>query len=340
MVRQALRDGIGRVAGAPALLAGVYLATLLMAVPLALALHGTIEAHLGASVAADRAAEGVHWAWWEEFQAQAEGLERTFAPSIIGFAAPLANLSALADGNGPPAALLALVALYLAVWSFLIGGILDRLARCRRVTAAEFFSACGAHFFRFCRLAVVAGLTYWALFGLLHGWLFDDLYGAATRDVTVERTAFLIRVALYLLFAAVLLPVNMLFDYVKIRTVVEDRRSVIGALLAAGRFVRRRPGATLGLYLLAGLLFVLVLAAYAAVVPDAQGGGARVWLTLIVGQAYIAARLAVKLVFYAAQTAYFQSQLAHAGYVAAPLPVWPDSPAAEAITASAPREAS
>ena len=41
----------------------------------------------------------------------------TFAPSIIGFAAPLANLSALADGNGPPAALLALVALYLAVWS-------------------------------------------------------------------------------------------------------------------------------------------------------------------------------------------------------------------------------
>ena len=138
MVRQALRDGIGRVAGAPALLAGVYLATLLLAAPLALALHGTIESHLGASVAADRVAEGVHWSWWEEFQAQAEGIERTFAPSIIGFAAPLANLSALADGNGPPAGLLALVALYLAVWSFLIGGILDRLARCRRVTAAEF----------------------------------------------------------------------------------------------------------------------------------------------------------------------------------------------------------
>ena len=340
MVRQAFRDGIGRVAGAPALLAGVYLATLLAAVPLALALHGSIESHLGASVAAERAAEGVHWAWWEEFQAQAEGIEQTFAPSIIGFAAPLANLSALADGDGPPAALVALPVLYIAVWSFLIGGILDRLARGRRVTAAGFFAACGVHFFRFCRLAVVAGAAYWALFGVLHGWLFDDLYGAATRDVTVERTAFLIRIALYLAFAAVLLPVNMLFDYVKIRIVVEDRRSVIGALLAAGRFVRRRPAATLGLYLLAGLLFLLVLAAYAALAPGASGGGAWVWLTLIVGQAYIAARLAVKLVFYAAQTAYFQSQLAHAGYVAAPRPAWPDSPAAEAITASAPREAS
>ena len=83
-----------------------------------------------------------------------------------------------------------------------------------------------------------------------------------------------------------------------------------------------------------------MLAVYAAVVPGADGGGARVWLTLVVGQAYIVARLAVKLVFDAAQTAYFQSQLAHAGYVAAPRPAWPDSPAAEAITASAPREAS
>lgn len=340
MVRRALGEGIGRVAAAPALVGGVYLTTLLLAAPLALALHGSIESHLGASVAADQVAEGVHWSWWEEFQAQAEGIERTFAPSIIGFAAPLSNLSGLLDGNGPPAALLALVALYLAVWSFLLGGILDRLARNRRVTAAEFCSACGRYFFRFCRLAVVAGLAYWALFGVLHGWLLDDLYDAATRDITVERTALLIRAALYLLFAAALLPLNLLLDYVKIRIVVEDRRSVVGAVLAAGRFVRRRPGATLSLYLLAGMLFLGVLAVYAAAAPGADGGGVRVWLTLIVGQAYIAARLMVKLVFYAAQTAYFQSQLAHAGYVAAAPPAWPDSPAAEAITASAPREAS
>ena len=340
MVRQALRDGIGRVAGAPALVGGVYLTTLLLAAPLALVLHGAIESHLGASVAAERVAEGADWPWWEEFRAQAEGIESTFTPSIIGFAAPLANLSALADGSGPPAPLLALLALYFAVWTFLSGGILDRLARNRRVTAAEFFAACGMHFFRFCRLAAVAAVAYWLLFGVLHGWLFDDLYGAVTRDVTVERTALLIRVALYLLLATAVLPVNLLLDYARIRTVVEDRRSVIGAVLAAARFVRRRPGATLGLYLLTSLLLLGALAVYAVVAPGADGGGGWVWLTLLVGQAYIAARLAVKLVFLAAQTAYFQSQLAHAGYVAAAAPAWPDSPAAEAITASAPREAS
>ena len=39
----------------------------------------------------------------------------------------------------------------------------------------------------------------------------------------------------------------------------------------------------------------------------------------------------VRLQFMASQTSLFQSRLAHAGYVARPLPRWPDSPAADAI---------
>jgi hypothetical protein len=39
----------------------------------------------------------------------------------------------------------------------------------------------------------------------------------------------------------------------------------------------------------------------------------------------------VRLQFAASQTALFQGRLAHAGYVARPIPAWPDSPAAEAI---------
>lgn len=326
-------DGIGRVLRAPVVLAGVYLTTLLLAAPLTVALHEALAAHLGASVAAEQAAGGVHWEWWEEFQAQARGFERTFTPSILGFGAVLSNLSAFVDGDRPSGALAAAVAFHLAAWTFLAGGILDRLARRRRVASGAFFAACGTFFFRFLRLAAVAGLVYWLLFDLLHGWLFDDLYAWATRDVTVERTAFGMRLAAYALFGAVVLPVNMLFDYAKIRAVVEDRRSMVGALLAAGRFVRRRPVSTAGLYLLNAGLFGLVLAGYAA--WDLRAGtaeGAPLWTALLAGQAYVLARVAAKLVFYASQIAWFQSQLAHAGYVAAPLPEPPDSPAAEAIT--------
>lgn len=327
----ALLDGCRRVADAPAVVAGAWLTTLLAAAPFAAALHGEIADHLGASVAGERMAAGVDRVWWDEFSADAGGLGKTFTPTVIGFAAPLSNLSAFLDGEGPPLALVTAVVGYLAVWTFLAGGMLDRLARARRVAGPAFFAACGAHFFRFCRLAAIAGLIYWALFDLLHDWLFDDLYAAAVRDVTVERTGFLWRLGAYALFGAVLLPVSLVFDYARIRTVVEDRRSAIGALLAAWRFVRRRPGATAGLYALNAGLFLLVLLGYAAVAPSA---GAPTWAALLAGQAYVAARAGAKLIFYASQTAYFQSQLAHAGYVAAPLPARPESPAAEAITGS------
>ena len=328
---QSLFDGLRRVVRAPAIVGGVYLITLLPAVPLALALQDAIASHLGSSVSAEGMAQGVDWGWWEEFQASAHGIERTFTPSVIGFGGVLGNLSRFLDGDELHGTLLAVVVFYLTLWVFLVGGILDRLARQRRVTSSGFFSACGTYFFRFSRLAVLAGLTYWLLVGPLHGWLFDDVYTALTDDLTVERTAFAVRLALYAVFGTLLVVVNLLFDYAKIRAVVEDRRSMIGALLAAARFVYRRPAATAGLYLLNVLLFTLVLAVYAALSPGTGTGGASIWTAFVIGQAYVIARLFAKLVFYASQTAYFQRQLAHADYVATPQPVWPESPAAEAI---------
>ncbi len=317
---------------APALLIGVYLVTLLATVPPMLALHEAITEHLGSSIAADTLASGVNRTWWEEFGAQAEGIEETFTPSVIGFAAVLSNLSAFVDNTPMPGAIAGIVAMYLVVWAFLAGGVLDRLARQRQVRSVGFFSACGVYFFRFIRLGVIAGLTYWVLLGPIHEWLFDDLYSMATRDLTVERTAFLVRIALYALLGVPLLLVNLVLDYAKIRAVVEDRRSMVGALLASVRFVRRHLGATVGLYLLNTGLFLVVLVVYAQAAPGAGSTGPSMWMGFLIGQSYVLARLFTKLVFYASQTVFFQSQLAHAGYVAAPERVWPESPTAEAIS--------
>jgi hypothetical protein len=51
----------------------------------------------------------------------------------------------------------------------------------------------------------------------------------------------------------------------------------------------------------------------------------------VIGQVYLAARLFLRLTLAASQISLFQSSLAHAAYTAAPVPVWPESPAAEAI---------
>lgn len=327
----AFAEGWRRVRRAPAVIAGLWLATLLTAAPAAIVLRASLADHLGASLAAETAASGVNFDWWNEYLAQASGLGHTFAPSILGFAAVLRNVSAAADGGSLPGIVALIVAVHLGLSLFLLGGVLDRLARDRRVGAAGFFAACGVYFFRFLRLAVPAGLAYLVLFRQLHPWLLEDLYSWWTRDLTVERSAFVIRAALYVAFALCLAAVNLVVDYAKIRMVVEDRRSAIGALAGALRFVRRHPARAAGVYLLNTLAFVAVLAAYFFVAPGASGVAGSVVATLFIGQFYIAARLVVRLAFAASQIALFQGSLAHAGYVARPAPRWPDSPAIDAL---------
>lgn len=329
-------DGLRRVATAPMLLLGVYGLTLAAALPMGFVLHESITTHLGASTVAASLAEGFDAGWWGEYQQAARGIGQTLVPEVIGFAAVLSNVSTVADGELPSGAVAGLAVVYLAAWAFLAGGIIDRLARQRRVASAGFFAACGVYFWRFARLAVLVGAVYWLLFAVVHPWLFGDLYTAMTRDATVERSAAVVRFSLYGLFGLLLLAVTLVFDYAKIRAVVEDRRSMIGAVVASLRFVRRRPAAVIGLYVLNVLLFAAVLVAYAGSAPGAGTTGAAVWLGFAVGQAYVAARLFTKLVFYASQTAYFQRELAHARYVARPQPQWPASPMAEAIGAPPP----
>ena len=323
----AFTEGLGRVRRAPWVVVGLWLSTLVVALPAALVLHGLLAGHLGDSLVADTAARGANYDWWNEFLVQASGIGQTFVPAIIGFAAVLDNLSRLADNRSLAPALAGLVGTQIVLSMFLAGGVLERLARDRALGPAAFFSACGVWFVRFLRLGVVAALVYWLLFARLHPWLFETVYPLATHDLTVERTAFAVRVALYLVFTALVCGVNILFDYAKIRAVVEDRRSMLGALAAGARFVVRHPAKTLALYAMNVGVYLLVVGIYYLVAPGASAGV----LAFALGQLYIVLRVMVRLQFAASQAALFQQKLAHAGYVARPLPAWPDSPAAEAI---------
>lgn len=323
----AFKSGIRRVNGVPFVLAGVFVVTFLVALPLGLVLRQMIGDSLGASAAAEAAASGVNYTWWQQFSEQAAGVARTFSPAIIGAGAVLDNVSSMLDNRPHALAVAGAGAAYVIAWMFLAGGILDRYARNRRTRSFGFFAACGGYFFRLLRLGIAAGLVYLVLFSWLHPLLFGGVYQALAVDLTVEWKAFLLRAALYLLFGVILCLCTLVFDYAKVRAVVEDRRSMVGALLAAARFIWRRPG-VVGLYLLDGCCFVFLVALYAVVAPGAR---MPVWWTLLVGQVYVLARLWVKLLFFASEVAFFQGALAHAEYAAAPFPTWPDSPAAEAI---------
>ena len=327
----AWRDGIRRVNSAPALVAGVWALTLLVTLPMAAAMRGMLAQHLGASLAADTAASGVNYDWMQEFADQAAGLGVTFKPTIIGFGAVLDNLSAFLDNVSRPVVIVGAASVYLLLWVFVAGGIIDRYARDRPTHATGFFTASGVFFFRFLRLAAVQWIVYAAIFGWVHSALFDQLYPSLIHDLTVERTAFAVRVGLYILFGALVAACVTVFDYAKVRAIVEDRRSMLSAVVEGMRFVGRNAAAAATVFGLNFALFVAIVGIYAVVVPPMGGTGVPMWIAAMIGQLYLVARLWLKLVFWASETALFQSRLAHVGYVNRPEPTWPESPQAEAI---------
>lgn len=324
----AFLEGWRRVLRAPALTIGILAATFIFALPMALVLKDAVQRHLGRSLEADTVASGWNPVWAGEFQAQASGVARTFTHEILGFGGTMATVSNLFDNVSLTREMRIAVALYIALWIFLSGGVLDRLARGRPVRVASFFATCGVFFLRFLRLAVVIGAAYWALFTWLHPMLFDVVYNRFTTDMTAERDAIVLRGALYLLFAMALMLVSLVSDFAKVRAVVEDRHSMLGALGASLRFIRRRFFRVAGLYLLNVLALLVILRLWLQVAPPAS---AAPWLALLIGQAYLLVRIWARLAFMASEAVYFQGELAHAGYTAAPEPIWPDSPAAEAI---------
>ena len=315
-----LRDGLRRVLRAPVILTGVTLLAAATAAPLNLLLQ-TEPPHPG-----DTASYGWTIDWMRRCAAPAMQVDRSTDTIVTGCAAVVALApGAPSDRSAQTFVIGYLLAGGLLLWTFLSGGVLDRYARDRPTRTTGFFSACGWNSARLLRLLCLSALTHGLLFTLVHHWIFSDLYSLATSDGAAITQAVVVRTVLYLVFGCLVAAVGLVFDYARVRAVVEDRRSAIGALLAAWRFVRRRPAACAGLYVVNGIIFGAALS-----VTRIAPSEASVWL-LSVTLACLALRVAGRLYFYAVETAYFQSQLAHAGYVAAPAPVWPESPSAEAL---------
>lgn len=216
----------------------------------------------------------------------------------------------------------------LLAWLFLSGGILDRMARARPIRTAAFFAACGVHAVRFLRLGLLLAPFYWVLFGWLYPYLFGTLWTRWTHEFTTVREGIEIRAPFYALVIFVLVLLHLVGAYAKVRTVVEDRRSMIGAAGAAVRFVRRRP------FRVTGLLFMNVFT---------MGALVRLWYSaapvasdstvyaFFVTHVFVVLFTWARVAWLASEAVFFQGELAHATYTAAPIPIWPDSPAAEAL---------
>jgi hypothetical protein len=301
--------GLARVLSSPMLVLWLWLFNLVAALPLALVMAGSIESSIGASLVQQKLREGFDMGWFGEYHSRAEGIETTLSPSVVGVGAFLDNVEAWFDGGLFESfrGLAAVGVLYAVVWALFLGGVLHRLGGgAGMFRLSEFLSQGGAFFFRFFRLAVLSGVLYYLVYRF-SAWMFGRIQ-ESTRDVTVEKT-----VLTYVILAAVLVVVllafvNMAFDYAKIATFKENRRSMVLAALKGFGFVLGNLGKTWTLYLGLGLVGVFLLGVYWLVAPGpGQATALGVAVAFLVGQAYLVAKLVLRLTFYAGEMSLYES---------------------------------
>ena len=299
--------GFWRAVSSPGMVLWLWLVNVAVTLPAAIVMSESLESSIGSSLVHEELTARFDLDWYGEFQRGAEGLDATFTPTVVGAGAFFNNLEDWLFGGlfGLYPGVVALGALYALLWALFLGGILDRFIHSSFFRLSRFFSAGGRFFFRFLRLVVIAGVFYYLVYELA-GWLFERI-GYWTRDVTVERTILMYVLLGTALIVFLLTLVNAAFDYAKIATFVEDRRSMLLASLRGIRFVLSNPVKTLGFYYALGLLGILLLALYAFVAPGAaQSTTTGVVLAFLIGQAYLVAKLMLRLAFYGGELAIYE----------------------------------
>ncbi len=299
--------GLWRAVASPGMVLWLWMANVAVTLPAAVIMSESLESSIGSSLVHEELAAGFDMDWYGEFRHGADGLEATFTPTVVDAGAFYNNIEDWLFGGlfGLFPGVVALGALYALLWALFVGGILDRFSNPGLFRLSSFFSAGGRFFFRFLRLAVIAGVFYYLVYQLA-GWLFERIW-FWTRDVTVERTI-LIYVLLGTAVVVFLLTlINAAFDYAKIATFVEDRRSMLLSALRGIRFVLSNPAKTLGFYYALGLVGVLLLGLYGFVAPGAaQSTVTGVVLAFLIGQAYLVAKLMLRLAFYGGELAIYE----------------------------------
>ena len=286
----------------PLLIAGALIVTLAAAAPFALIVGNQLQEALANQPPIALGSGEIDADWWSEYRVHAEGLAATFTPTVIGFAAPLDNLSAILDGTHRPPVLIVPVVTAAIVWAWFWGVVLTRLhARgpYRHALAAGF-----RHLPRFVVISAAAAAAQLVLYLTVHPLLFTVIAERVITSGFSEPAAFAVRVVFYGVFVTLIATVSLAADYTRIAQVA-DRPDSVRTLLGQGvGFVARHFAAVIGLCALIGLLLAILLTGYGAL--DIYGGS-RVggWRGVALAQLYIIARLIIRLTNAAAELRLF-----------------------------------
>ena len=245
--------------------------SLILAVPM----YHSLKDSFGSSLVGERMAEGFDYLWWEEYRDEARGLEQTFTPSIIGKGAILNNLEGLIQMRvlGLPPILLVFGLLYIVLHTFLAGGILSILKKSdQKFSLNKFFHGAGSHFFRFFLLMLLSWIFFLIISQAVKGGL-DSILDGFRETAFSEITPFYLGLVFSGVIFFLFLFVQMVFDYGRIKIVLEDSQNILASAAGALGFVLRHLGSTLGLFyllFLVQIIFTLICILIQGMIPQSS----------------------------------------------------------------------
>jgi hypothetical protein len=339
---RALAEGLWRVARSPGLVLLLLAVNISSAALLAVPLARTLEADLRHTDAARGMMHGFDFPWWSQWSDAQHGWTSSFAPDVFGVGFAFRNVDLLlrgylpaglfltrepeaaggGGGGGEAAAgvdpvILAVGAAYLLLQTFLAGGVLATLRGPRGTwTVRGLLHGSGFYFGRFLRLALLVLLVDFVLFRLeapLARWA-----DHRAREAVSEATAQAWLLGRHALLLLAILWINMVSGYAKAIVVLEERASAALALLSAVSFALARPLRAFGHYLAIAALGVALLGVWHVLDSrwDTVGYASQV-VTLVLAQALMAGRIALRLALWAGQITLLR-RFAHAPWDVVP----------------------
>lgn len=187
--------------------------------------------------------------------------------------------------------------------SFLAGGIIDVFHRQEKTSfPRQFFQGCGAYFLRFLRLMLISLIFYCIAFiiFLIIQLILSSIFAGSAVGLIIPG-AILIFLMLF---------INMLFDYAKIKTVTGDKKGMFRTTFEALKFVFLHLKRTLGLYYLIfviSLVLIIILISIKSLIPAINW---RLILLLFIWQQFIViARLWLRMLFFSSQLQLYKATI-------------------------------
>lgn len=283
MVLSSFKSGIDRARESPGIHFFLLMINLLFGFVLTVSFYRRLMDDIGRSRMGENLLRGFDYAWFAEFKfenpAFLESIDSLILPVAIG---------------------------YVFLWSILSGGILEVFKPDGEGHwSIRFSHGVAKHFFFFLRLTFVTSifylLTYWIL--MIKGW---DRIMDWIEDSPSPQLEFIAGVGITLLTIVVVLFLDMVFDYTRIKRVTEENRSIVSSFVGALGFCSKRLRQAASLYAALLVLSGIWIAVYLAVYPMIpQNHLAGIVLLFILQEIFMLGRIFLRTASYSTQMDYY-----------------------------------